>query len=607
MKKILFGLLSLSFCLSAVARNYYVAISGSDRSDGSRAHPWKTLRAVNAFRFATGDSVFFRGGDVFRGTLRLEGSMGLFVGAYGVGHARIDAGDSAGVVLYRCGSVRVSRLRLVGSGRKTGNVKDGLALLECVHCQVEDVDVTGFQKSGLFIWSSVDIDASHIVAHENGSAGITVQGKDKRSSRDIRLRYCRADDNPGDPTNLTNHSGNGIVCGNCTNVLIEHCSATNNGWDMPRIGNGPVGIWCWEADSVVIRYCLAYKNKTSPGAADGGGFDLDGGTTHSVIEYCLSYGNQGAGYCLFQYWGASPWHDNIIHDNISEDDGLVSDGRGGIYVWNSSGDATQLRDCKVYNNTVYNSREAAVSFSEKSERMGFVFANNIFVGKDSLIKGDHRPRDGFRNNGWWLLSGKDRRPADEVERGTALFADPQFRNPGNTMMTDVWGLDRYMKYQLLPGSPMKGMGAMWSGAVARQLDEEGQPINAHGAGVLYYKGVYYLFGEIKKGPTRLVPGQSWEDYRVEAGGISCYSSKDLRHWKNEGIVLAPEMHDTASDLSTGRVIERPKVIYNQATKKFVLWMHIDRDDYGYARVGVAVSDRQVCSMRWNCGSWRVLG
>jgi hypothetical protein len=463
MKKILFALLGLVSWASVVARNYYVAALGNDRRDGSRAHPWKTLGAVSAFRFGTGDSVFFRGGDVFRGTLRLEGLMGVFVSSYGVGHAKIYAGDSAGVVMYNCGSLRVRGLRLAGAGRKTGNVKDGLALLNCTNCDVEDMDISGFQKSGLYIWASVDIGVRRIVAHENGSAGITVEGHDKRSTRDVRILYCRTDDNPGDPTNLTNHSGNGIVCGHCTKVLIERCSATNNGWDMPRKGNGPVGIWCWEADSVVIRYCVAYKNKTSPGAADGGGFDLDGGTTNSVIEHCLSYGNHGAGYCLFQYWGASPWHDNIVHDNISEDDGFVSDGRAGIYVWNSSGDATQLRDCRVYNNTIYNSREAAISFSEKSERMGFVFSNNIFVGKDSLIKGDHRARDGFRNNGWWLLSGKDHRPADEVERGTALFADPRFRSPGNTVVTDARGIDRYNKYTLMKGSPMMGKGAGLTG------------------------------------------------------------------------------------------------------------------------------------------------
>ncbi|GGB17497.1 family 43 glycosylhydrolase [Puia dinghuensis] len=126
---------------------------------------------------------------------------------------------------------------------------------------------------------------------------------------------------------------------------------------------------------------------------------------------------------------------------------------------------------------------------------------------------------------------------------------------------------------------------------AQLIDTEGHTINAHGAGVLAYKGVYYLFGEIKKGATRLVPGQSWEDYRVKAGGVSCYSSHDLKHWKYEGVALAPETRDTGSDLFVDRVIERPKVIYNSRTRQFVLWMHIDKDDYSYARAGVAVSDK----------------
>src|SRR5919202_58644 len=70
-------------------------------------------------------------------------------------------------------------------------------------------------------------------------------------------------------------------------------------------------------------------------------------------------------------------------------------------------------------------------------------------------------------------------------------------------------------------------------------DTDGNVINAHGAGVLYHNNTYYLFGEIKKGKTWLVPGQSWEDYRVPAGGVSCYSSKDLLHWKYEGVAWSP--------------------------------------------------------------------
>jgi sucrose-6-phosphate hydrolase SacC (GH32 family) len=122
-------------------------------------------------------------------------------------------------------------------------------------------------------------------------------------------------------------------------------------------------------------------------------------------------------------------------------------------------------------------------------------------------------------------------------------------------------------------------------------DENGNFINAHGSGVLFYNDTYYLFGEIKKGKTRLVPNQNWEDYRVNAGGISCYSSKDLLHWKYEGVALAPDKKDTASDIHVNKVIERPKVIYNARKKQFVMWLHIDKEDYSYARAGVAVSNK----------------
>jgi hypothetical protein len=121
-------------------------------------------------------------------------------------------------------------------------------------------------------------------------------------------------------------------------------------------------------------------------------------------------------------------------------------------------------------------------------------------------------------------------------------------------------------------------------------DSDGNFINAHGAGMLYHNGIYYLFGEIKKGKTWLVPDQNWECYRVPAGGISCYSSTDLSTWKYEGVALPPVTGDSTNDLDTSRVIERPKVIYNNKTKKFVMWMHIDKKDYSYARSGVAISD-----------------
>ena len=123
------------------------------------------------------------------------------------------------------------------------------------------------------------------------------------------------------------------------------------------------------------------------------------------------------------------------------------------------------------------------------------------------------------------------------------------------------------------------------------IDEDGQFINAHGAGMINFADTYYLFGEIKKGATRLVANQNWEDYRVAAGGVSCYASTDLIHWKFKSVALAPVNDDPGNDLDTSRVIERPKVIYNEKSGKFVMWMHVDKDDYSYARAGVAISDK----------------
>jgi beta-galactosidase len=123
-------------------------------------------------------------------------------------------------------------------------------------------------------------------------------------------------------------------------------------------------------------------------------------------------------------------------------------------------------------------------------------------------------------------------------------------------------------------------------------DTEGNVINAHGGGILYHNSVYYWYGEYKGDSTyRLDWVKTWECWRTEAGGISCYSSKDLVNWKFEGIVLPPVPDDTASDLHPSQVIERPKVIYNEKTGKFVMWMHIESPDYEKAHAGVAISDR----------------
>lgn len=137
-------------------------------------------------------------------------------------------------------------------------------------------------------------------------------------------------------------------------------------------------------------------------------------------------------------------------------------------------------------------------------------------------------------------------------------------------------------------------------------DTEGNPINAHGGGMLYHKGKYYWYGEYKVGRTTLPSDATWERYRTDVTGVSCYSSKDLLNWKFEGVVLKAVPEDPKSDLHPSQVVERPKVIYNKKTKKFVMWIHSDNPDYSKAAAGVAISDKPTGPFKY-LGSFRPNG
>ena len=126
---------------------------------------------------------------------------------------------------------------------------------------------------------------------------------------------------------------------------------------------------------------------------------------------------------------------------------------------------------------------------------------------------------------------------------------------------------------------------------AEWYDTDGNVINAHGGGLLFHEGRYYWYGEYKGDSTYWNPKvPSWECYRTEAGGVSCYSSENLTEWKFEGVVLPSDSEDMTSDLHYSNVLERPKVIYNEKTGQFVMWLHVDSHNYGKAAAGVAVCD-----------------
>ncbi|MEU9393101.1 RICIN domain-containing protein [Streptomyces sp. NPDC048324] len=105
-------------------------------------------------------------------------------------------------------------------------------------------------------------------------------------------------------------------------------------------------------------------------------------------------------------------------------------------------------------------------------------------------------------------------------------------------------------------------------------DTSGNPVHAHGGGVIKVGSYYYWFGEDRNADNT---------FRY----VDAYRSTDLKNWEFRNHVLT---QSSASELATA-YIERPKVVYNASTGKFVMWMHKENGvDYSQARAAVAVSD-----------------
>ena len=121
------------------------------------------------------------------------------------------------------------------------------------------------------------------------------------------------------------------------------------------------------------------------------------------------------------------------------------------------------------------------------------------------------------------------------------------------------------------------------------LDTYGNVIHAHGGHMLHHDGWWYWYGE----------------NRTENNYVSCYRTKDFKSFEFRGNIITTETptegYRVQTDLSLagknadGTIhkvnLERPKVLWCERTKKFVLWCHYENGvDYHDARCAVASSD-----------------
>ncbi len=98
------------------------------------------------------------------------------------------------------------------------------------------------------------------------------------------------------------------------------------------------------------------------------------------------------------------------------------------------------------------------------------------------------------------------------------------------------------------------------------LDTAGKPIQAHGGSILFAEGAYYWYGENKEKTDGKTDVWTW--------GVRCYRSEDLYNWEDCGLIIPPDLEHPGSSLHPSSMLDRPHILYNRETGKYVCWLKI---------------------------------
>jgi hypothetical protein len=488
----------------------------------SPASAWQTLNRVNEIALKAGDSVQLRGGDRFQGGLYFDAddvgtqAAPVVVTSYGNGWATLLPGTGFGIYAYNTAGMRISKINVFGSGWESSENAGVFFFTDrpgtkLNFISIERLHVAGF-RNGIEVGATGrlsgfrNVTIRDVVSRANRENGITVWGYDAPgytgyAHENVSILRAQAYQNSG-----IEKTGSGIVISNVNGGRIERSVAHHNGIRLKSVpaSGGPIGIWAWRANKIIIQHNESYNNRSTSGGADGGGFDLDGGVTNSIMQYNYSHGNDGAGYLLAQYKDALPFRNNVVRYNISENDSRKNY-YGGITVWSYAPDG--IRDTQIYNNTVYMQPSTLTDncgVAVVSKTVNVSIRNNLIVTRGgtalmNVVSGQTRMK--VQGNAYWssgrpfriYWAGNEFRSlgafrATRQERiGNAPAGhnvDPKLVSPGlGVVLNDGRRLETLVGYRLRRSSPLIGKGtdlATWFGINMGPRDYFGTPVPSWG-------------------------------------------------------------------------------------------------------------------------------
>lgn len=490
----------------AVIKYFIDATNGNDANDGnSIATAWKSIAKVNSTTFAPGDSILFKSGEIWSGSMlwpKGSGTIGrpIVVSKYGVGNLplinahTLSSPNENGVYLFNQQYFTIADLEITNNYASTNTdtaIKKGVYVLATNFGTVRGItlknlvihDVLGTYDSnnesgGIFCnitgtttitkFDSLIIDNCKVynVDKIGISNNSTWDGRDAigdygatpwRPSTNYIVRNCRVDSS----------GGNSLIVRDAQSPLIEN----NIFWKSSKRYSGN-SMFTFNCDDALVQYNEAAFNVYNANDVDASGFDGDYRCKRTIFQYNYSHDNDGGAFVVVCQPDGVPgrFNDgNVLRYNISQNDGKFN---GGInnegQIFSITGQSTNTT---IYNNVIFSSSD--FNYAIVHRRWGDAgtvwpdntkYYNNIFYfNKSNATFAFQSSSNNLLNNNVFYyappFSGSN--PLD----AQVLTSNPLFVNPG----TGANGLNTVDGYKLQNTSPCINSGVLLSGHATKDF------------------------------------------------------------------------------------------------------------------------------------------
>lgn len=512
--------------VSSARRVYYVdAENGDDNNSGDIDSPLRTLLRVNRLELEPGDQVRFKCGGTWYGELliRHSGAEGspIVYSSYGEGAKPVIDGRGevqAAVYGEDVSYIVVEGLEVTNNSEVDDQLRSGIHFeavwetiynLKILNCYVHDVsgavggpfDELDNEAYGAYLenysmeshhYGGIIVRAFTIIGYNEEVAptfhNVLVQGNTVERCSQSGINIARFDWGAEKPSvsatnvclrdNKVMHSaGDGLFVLGADGCLIEHNEVGYSAqYSLKDASRYFAGLWIIHSHNSLIQYNEVYGTELN---GDAQGFDIDGDSTNTILQYNYSHDNKG-GFLLLMCNNNGR---SVVRYNISQNDGTQL-----VRIWESATALTSdlINQLNFYNNTLYSNQPLTTPVSgdyfakvqldthpqemwKKALGRNWKFRNNIFY-----LTG---PVSGEFDQDWayadWQSNCFYGFPETAIpDDPTRITEDPQFVAPGEAS----FGFDSLSAYVLKTTSPCLNAGVPIG--VRGVKDIFGNPIDA---------------------------------------------------------------------------------------------------------------------------------